>query len=275
VEQQTDEWVGLQATIASRLPYVRWLQARDKLRSAEIDYLRETLPVLAELVWQPWYPVLERAKQEIWANASTTGFSETFRSEEVLYWLHIPGWIAAWAETEKPSRTLDIGAGYGTLAVFVSALTGSTVHCLDFESDRIARSTADRYALRMATSNIEQTDVPWTDLMDAVVMTEVLEHFNFHPVPTMRKIAGSLRPGGRLFLSTPDAESWGKVEGSYATYQDLPLPDPLRAIEDRHVYQFNETELRDVLKDSGFRLLRLERSPGRWGLHFNVEATPD
>jgi SAM-dependent methyltransferase len=284
-----DEWDSLQSRLASRLPYVRWLHERDANKTAEIENLygdidakaseivelRATLPLLTDLVWQPWYPALAATRDEIAAVANTTGFPDLYRTEEILYWLHLPGWIAEWAADESPSRMLDIGAGYGTLALFCAKLTGATVACLDIESHRMAESAMAPNGVTIREGNIETDSLDWAGSVDGVVMTEILEHFNFHPVPTMINIADALVPGGRLFLSTPDAASWGRVEGCPESYGDLPLPDARMPIEDRHIYQFSEDEVREVLTESGFRVLRFERAPGRWGLHHNVEAVKD
>lgn len=285
-----ETWEGLQPKLASRLPYVRWLHERhasevgyltteverrtaemDK-KSSEIVHLRTGLPALTDLMWQPWYPSMRAAREEIAAEAAESGFPDLYRTEEVLYWLHIPGWISEWAASTRPTRILDIGAGYGTLAIFCAKLTGAAVYCLDIETHRIAESLRDANGLVVRLGSIETDSLDWADTVDAVVMTEVLEHFNFHPVPTMEKIAAALASGGRLFLSTPDSVSWGRVEDGPGSYQDLPSPDPDAPFEDRHIYQFNEDEVREVLDASGFDVLRLERAPGRWGLHLNIEA---
>jgi predicted SAM-dependent methyltransferase len=50
-------------------------------------------------------------------------------------------------------------------------------------------------------------------------MTEVLEHLNFHPVPTLKKVYNLLSENGALYLSTPDAYEWGKVNKYYQGYR--------------------------------------------------------
>lgn len=265
---------------------MRWLRERDANKAAEIErlyadvdikaseivQLRETLPILTDLVWQPWYPSLAAARDEIAEAAEVTGFPDLYRSEEILYWLHLPDWIAQWASNSAPERMLDIGSGYGTLALFCAKLTGATVACLDIESHRMDSSVMSRNGVTIREGNIETEDLDWAGTVNGIVMTEVLEHFNFDPVPTMRKVADALVPDGRLFLSTPDAASWGRVEDGPASYRDLLAPDPDAETEDRHIYQFSEAEVREVLAESGFRVVRFDRAPGRWGVHHNVEA---
>jgi hypothetical protein len=80
-----------------------------------------------------------------------------------------------------------------------------------------------------------------------------------------------MAPGGRLFLSTPDAVSWGRV-GPYQTYRAMPPVDPDVETEDTHIYHFDANEVTEVLEDAGFIVRKVARSPGRWNQHLNIEA---
>ena len=252
--------------------YVHARRERHQTMGWQIETLRRLMVTVAESPVTAAGESLEQARREVTALTDSDEYRGLYRSEEMLYWLHIPGWIGEWAKGKQVRRILDIGAGYGTLSVFASLLTGAEVFCLDTEPHRISEALRAKHRLTVAGGNVEQISIPWPRPMDAVVMTEVIEHFNFHPVPTMRKIAEVLAPGGRLFLSTPDAASWGRVAESYASYRDMPLPDPVAPTRDIHIYQFTEDEIRTVLADSGFVVRRLERAPGRWGFHLDVEA---
>ncbi|MGH1566708.1 MAG: methyltransferase domain-containing protein [Nitrosopumilus sp.] len=50
---------------------------------------------------------------------------------------------------------------------------------------------------------------------DIVIFTEVLEHFNFHPVMILKKIHSLLKSPDKLYLSTPDSHEWGKITKYY------------------------------------------------------------
>lgn len=272
-EPDGDEWDSWKSRLLNRLPYVRWLRQREQAKSREIEVLRESLVRLSEAPFQSFGAALEQARQEVTAHAPVGEYALRYRAEEPLYWLPIPSWIAEWAARTGPRRILDIGSGYGTLAVFISIVTRARVFCLDTEPWRLAQPLRQRYDIEVVGGNVELIEIPWQEPMDAVLMTEVIEHFNFHPVPTMRKVAQALTPGGRLFMSTPDAASWGKLTDPYSDYRDMPYPDPALPTVDRHVYQFTEDEIVSVLNESGFEIERLTRAPGRWGLHLNVDAT--
>ena len=255
-----------------RLRYLTGLPRSYRAKSREIELLRESLVELTELPFQLFGSALDEARRAVTLHTSKAEYRDLYRAEEPLYWLHIPSWIAEFAAAAAPKRILDIGSGYGTLAVFASIVSDARVYCLDWDPERLAPSLREHYGIEVVGGNVELMDLPWDEPMDAIVMTEVIEHFNFHPVPTMARVARALTPGGRLFLSTPDGASWGRILDPYADYRDMPFPDPDLPTVDRHVYQFEEEELRLVLDESGFEIIRLERAPGRWGFHLNVEA---
>jgi SAM-dependent methyltransferase len=106
-------------------------------------------------------------------------------------------------------------------------------------------------------ADIEREPIPFARRFDAVVLTEVIEHWNFQPVPTLRKVAAALRPGGALILSTPDADSaWGRTTKHYPDLAALPQPGQAvgqaEAWIDDHVWQYSRAELVGVLEEAGF-----------------------
>jgi 2-polyprenyl-3-methyl-5-hydroxy-6-metoxy-1,4-benzoquinol methylase len=238
--------------------------------SADVGAIRESLITLTEFPFTEAGRRVIDAQREITAALAQPDYRENYRREEILYWLPIPGWMLEWAKGASPGKILDIGPAYGTLSVFAAGI-GAEVYCIELYDYLMAGEIIERHRITFSKRNAEKDEIPWTGL-DGVVMTEVLEHFNFHPVPTLRKICDAMVPGGRLFLSTPDAASWGRVEGSYDSYHDMPRVDPETTTHDMHIYQFDGDELTEILTQSGFAIRRLERSPGRWGMHLNIEA---
>jgi 2-polyprenyl-3-methyl-5-hydroxy-6-metoxy-1,4-benzoquinol methylase len=69
-------------------------------------------------------------------------------------------------------------------------------------------------------------------------MTEVLEHLNFNPISTLKKINRLLKPGGSSFLSTPDADSgWGRTHKHYENFAEIPDVNPAAPIIEERVWQ--------------------------------------
>jgi predicted SAM-dependent methyltransferase len=78
-------------------------------------------------------------------------------------------------------------------------------------------------------------------------MCDVLEHVPF-PLPALRGVFGALRPGGILFLSSPNRASlaWEVLDD-----EDV---NPYWS-EGEHCHNFSYPQLRNVLRDVGFEPL--------------------
>ena len=198
-------------------------------------------------------------------------YATTYSKEETLYWKNIPGWIREDAATHKAKRVLDIGCGYGTLLGFASQTYDASGFCLDF-IDYLRPAFSKPRNLTFAKGNIELDAIPWPQPFDAIIMTEVMEHFNFNPAPTLKKIHNALAPGGVLFLSTPDEKEWGREFKYYKKVSEMPMPNRSAKIVDAHVFIYSRAEVTKLLTDAGFRIEKLEYSPGVGHRHFNVMA---
>jgi len=210
------------------------------------------------------------------AQGPESRYSKLYRHQERFYWLRIPAWMEQHAEILRPRKSapphiLDIGCAYGTLLAFAVEIYGGRGHCLDVIA-YLNPSFAARRGLRFTKGNVELAPVPWKGPFDVILFTEVLEHLNFYPVPTLRKIRAALARDGRLFLSTPDASQWGRQRKYYRRLADLPLPRKDRPFVDDHIWVYDETELRRVLQRAGFAIEKFDYSPGASGAgrHFNL-----
>ncbi|MGE0384100.1 MAG: class I SAM-dependent methyltransferase [Gammaproteobacteria bacterium] len=206
-------------------------------------------------------------------------FRDRYAPEEPRYWTRIAGWIVEdsivrnYARRRPATAILDIGCGYGTLLSWAADVHGAPGICMDVVP-YLQPQVMARHRLRFAAGNVEKDPLP-PGRFDVVLMTEVLEHLNFQPVPTLRKIRAALADGGAFFLSTPDAGGgWGRTRKYYPSLSAIPPLDPAARWIDGHIWQYDEDELRGVMREAGFEILRLERSDGPQGKHMNVWAVP-
>jgi len=223
----------------------------------------------------PLDPDIPPIQEEIAALDGRHGYyHKIYRNEESLYWRNIPGWMREDAKERKVARILDIGCGYGTLLAFSSMVYGSAGSCLDI-NNYLQPAFLQAHGLQFAKGNIELDEIPWGERFDVVLMTEVLEHFQFHPLPTLRKIRDALAPGGVFFLSTPDERDWGREYRYYRKLSEMPPPTPGKQLPDAHIWIYSKKELVQVLTAAGFTIKRLEYAPGKGARHFNVMAVRD
>lgn len=215
-------------------------------------------------------PELEAVQDHI-ASFDTPGgyYRTTYRYAEPQYWSFFPKWMREDAGTRKVTRILDIGCGYGTLLTLAVRIYGAQGYCLD--STPYAAALARKDGLIFSQSNIELDPIPWKEKFDVIIMTEVIEHFNFHPTPTLEKIRAALAPGGLFFLSTPDARSWGRTTKYFKRLEDIPPPPsrPAKVIDD-HIWVYGRSDLLRVARTAGLKVERLEISNPKSASHFNL-----
>jgi len=190
--------------------------------------------------------------------------------EEIHYWIHIAEWLSEESKRRDVSNVLDIGGAYGTLSVYCQKLFGNEIYCSDFMDEYLSRQLIEKYNIHFKVNNIELDPLPWDRKFDMIIFTEILEHLNFHPVPTLRKIRDSLSDDGVLFLSTPDASQWGRVTKYYQSLSEIPEALRGQPVIDDHVWQYEKSELLDVVDAAGFKVLKFAYSPGLLNRHFNL-----
>jgi 2-polyprenyl-3-methyl-5-hydroxy-6-metoxy-1,4-benzoquinol methylase len=228
------------------------------------------------------YQVFFDCQKEITTRTATPepneyGYAPRYRDAELGYWTHIPGWVYEDFRAAAGSRTLrclDVGCAYGTLLLYAAKSLGCELYATDFIR-YLDASLIDAYDIHYQINNIEREAFPWPLQFDVIFFTEILEHLNFKAKPTLQKLRKLLKPGGRLYLSTPDASQWGKQTKYYATYSEVPrlTLDSASPVIDDHVWQFDEAELRRLVAGAGFQIARFDYSPGSPGCgkrHFNL-----
>lgn len=95
---------------------------------------------------------------------------------------------------------LDVGCGTGWLAEHLPRYTG-------IDSSEAAAASARQLGRNVITGSADER-LPFADgCFDGVVVKDVLEHVA-DPVGLVTEVLRVLRPGGRVFASSPDAQRW-------------------------------------------------------------------
>jgi SAM-dependent methyltransferase len=217
-----------------------------------------------------WQQVLLEVQAEIARLDPHPYYLQAYRAAERHYWERVAQWMFEDSRSQPRTRCLDIGCAYGTLALFAKRLWKCEVYCTDFMDAYLSPALVSSHGFFYAVNNLETEKFPWVLDFDVIIFTEVLEHFNFHPVPSLKRIRSLLADGGTLYLSTPDAAEWGRVTKYYRTLAEIPYPKAGVPVVDDHVYQYSEEELRAVLDQSGFVIERFDYSLGSGLRHFNL-----
>lgn len=189
-----------------------------------------------------------------------TYYEDAYMEQEMLYWRPVPMWID---DLQNINAVVDVGAAYGTLLSYVALNKGcKEVYAID-PVGYMSNSLRQKLGIKLVRMDFEREDFSLPLRFDLVIFTEVIEHLNFHPMPTLLKLKSLLNPGGRLLLTTPDAEEWGRVTDFYPSLDAIPKYDG-RECEwiDGHIWQYTKDELEGLVIKAGFNIEKFDYSPG-------------
>jgi SAM-dependent methyltransferase len=138
-------------------------------------------------------------------------------------------------------RLLDVGCGNGEYLALMQAL-GWDVRGVEPDPNAV-RSARPSVRDRIVTGTVEDAPFP-KGRFDAITLHHVIEHLP-DPIRTLRCCAALLRPGGRLVVITPNANSLGRrIFGATWLHWDPP----------RHTFIFTRGSLKAVAEKAGLEI---------------------
>jgi len=147
----------------------------------------------------------------------------------------------------KNAKLLDIGCGSGDFLRAASSLGWDTQ---GIDPDPEAVAAARKTGLTVRQGGFPRTGFP-DGQFDAVTLSHVIEHVH-DPIVALREVHRILKPGGRIWIATPNIDGAGhRLFGRH--WRGLEPP--------RHLVMFNSSSLRLACERGGFVNVVLERSP--------------
>ncbi|MCF8095627.1 MAG: methyltransferase domain-containing protein [Desulfobacteraceae bacterium] len=144
------------------------------------------------------------------------------------------------------ARLLDVGFGSGA---FLEAAQSMGWKVAGVDPDPVSVESAVKRGLDVRHGGIEAyADMP--GCFDVVTMSHVIEHVH-DPYDTLQTIYRLLKPGGFLWLSTPNIHSFGH-EYYGRNWRGLEPP--------RHLILFNWYAIREILKKNGFTSIQKDKN---------------
>ena len=148
---------------------------------------KKPVNLLNEFKNESWLKEIQKCQEQISSSLETNDYYvNEYRDTEISYWSHIPKWIMQ-SKNQNVKNCLDIGGAYGTLALFCKNIFNCNVYVTDFVEIFLNKTLLKENNITFCVNNIELDKFPWDVKFDVIILTEVLEHFNFQPVPTLKK----------------------------------------------------------------------------------------
>ena len=167
----------------------------------------------------------------------------------------------SWVRCFKPQgRLLDVGANFGHFA----AVARDTYEVAGIEPSSVATRWAHEHlGLDLVTGSVHDARPELAHHFDVVTMWDVFEHLT-DPEDALGIIRRYLKPGGVLFVSTPDTGSLvARLMRRHWHHLDLA----------QHVALFGRANLKTVLTRQGFRLRAVRSASHRYRTSYIVERT--
>lgn len=166
-------------------------------------------------------------------------------------------YLRGWLPERRDARILDVACGGGKLLQFYLDCGYTDVHGVDVSPEQVTLA-------RQVTPNVTQADVlkylaGQAERFDFMSGLDIVEHFRKDEVLAFLDLChAALKPGGRLVLQTPNADS--------------PWMTAVRYGDFTHELGFNPNALSRLLALVGFEAIEpREQGPVPWG--YSVAST--
>ena len=121
-------------------------------------------------------------------------------------WHRITQLVELVGDCGAEKKILDIGMGYGFYDIILKEHYGLDVTGLELEENIPAYSLLPKaHGISVIAGHLGMNPSPVKDnSFDIIILAEVIEHLRISPLRAMKEIYRMLKPGGTLFLTTPN-----------------------------------------------------------------------
>lgn len=182
-----------------------------------------------------------------------TGFREYFFSSFLYpFWLIVDGDVSFHAERGS-GRLLDIGCNEGR-GLSIYRKHGFDAEGMELNEQAAAEAKKRGFSVHIAILEKFHPKEPY----DVVVLANVLEH-SLDPKNMLSHAHRILKPGGHLWISCPNNQSWLRVLfGKYWINWHVPF----------HIVHFSNKSLCNILLEERFRVESIhQETPAIWAAH--------
>lgn len=143
----------------------------------------------------------------------------------------------------KIGKLLDIGAGTGAFLIEIAARSPQTQLYATESSADACKSLSERFKNITVINSEDFIPSNFADKLDVVTMFQTLEHVE-NPGETLKNAFSCLAPGGMIFITVPNRNSWQRLFRG--------MKKALCYTEPTHIQFFDILTLEIMLKNNGF-----------------------
>ncbi len=166
----------------------------------------------------------------------------------------------------KEQKILEIGSLFGIVSNSLKRL-GFSVYALDipeFVQSPALKALYEKAQIPLVGVNLRNSRLPYeSSYFEGVILCEVIEHFNFNPLPTLKEINRVLKPGGLLYIGTPNSASVkNRIDLLRGRSIRNPIEDYFQQLDNRfnkivslHWREYTLSEMIEMVEKMGFRVV--------------------
>lgn len=155
-------------------------------------------------------------------------------------------------------KILDIGSRCGHVLMGAKQIGYKAYGCDIKKYYDLYKERYEKYHIKHSLCFFPDDKIPYDDnFFDVVILSETIEHYNFHPNVVIKEISRVLKTGGQILLTTPNlARLNNRIKmlfGKSINYDIwLPYNDSI------HYREYNKEELVYLFKANGLKLKKIE-----------------
>jgi SAM-dependent methyltransferase len=211
-------------------------------------------PVYSDSWPELWKVSYRWDESELWGSRRDLGYSYQYGNRRT--------WILDAAREFVPAggAILDIAGASGNFTLPL-AEQGYKVTWNDIRPEmmELVKRKYESGEVNFVPGNIFDLEAGWAGCFDGILATEVIEHMA-HPDEFLAAAARMLKPGGHLFLSTPNGRY---VRFNLPRFSDCKDPSAFESVQfkpgsDGHIFLLDCDECRMLAGRAGLKAVRLE-----------------
>ena len=155
----------------------------------------------------------------------------------------------------KPAKIIEFGGGQ--MALLNKNLFGDECTVADV-NEKYKQGILDN-GIEFKSCDLLHDDLNEQDFYDCVILCEVIEHMPIPPHIVLEKIKRTLKPGGLLFLTTPNLyrlRNLIRLALGLRVFDTFLIPERGKFIG--HPFEYSAKHLTWQIEKAGFKLLKME-----------------
>lgn len=187
------------------------------------------------------------------ASERSAGVQAIYRDKPESYFANARHDIVEMLETGPAASILELGCGSGGTGDAVLR-AGKAGRYVGIELSPTAAAVASRRLSEVLVGDVQELDLGHLEAsFDALVISEVLEHLT-DPWTTLSRLRGCLKPGGRVYASSPNVAHWKIIRD---LLRGVFQYEEKGAMDRTHLRWFTPRTYRRLFEEAGLEVLEI------------------